>query len=129
MANPRRDNPNLTQGPNKGAIEYENTELPAVFVEGAQGMLTPNGSALHMSLYSEYIKAQEKVVATLQERKEEGGLLSVSFKADDPYQLDRRKEIQVVRRIEGRFFLTSSFLKQFIPWLQQKLEELEKKDA
>ena len=126
MANPRRDNPKPLRVPSKGAIEYENTEIPAVFVEGAQGMPTPNGAALHVSFYSETLKAQEKLGVSLQDQRENRGEVSVSFKADDPYQLDKRA-LHVVRRIEGSFFMPLSFLKQLIPWLQLKAEELEKK--
>ena len=80
------------------------------------------------SLFGVYKGGRKKLSHST--RKPKRVAIVCKFQADDPYRAGQKEgDSGHVRRIEGRFFLTSSFLKQFIPWLQQKLEELEKKDA
>ncbi len=113
------------QAPTKAVIEYEGTDIPPVYVEGAQGMHTPQG-ALQMSLYSEYVKPRENLTATVADTSVPAGTRAMRIRTEEPYGLDKGS-IRIVRRIEANLILTPPFLRRLVPWLQQQLHDLEQK--
>ena len=112
----------------KIVLEYENMDLAPAYVEGAQGMRTPLG-ALHVSFYSEYIKPIESLELPV-ETQSVSDDTSVTLKVfqPDPFIAEAQK-IRMVRRIEANVILTLPALQALIPWLQQKLDEMEKHDS
>ena len=111
--------------PTEVVVEYENTDITPVFVEGAQGMKTPNG-ALQVSFYSEHMKPLETLATVsvpIEDPDRQGDL---KFKTKDPFGLDTGS-ITIVRRIEASLFLTEPSLKILINWLNLKLLELQRK--
>ena len=114
------------RAPRKIVIEYEGTDLPPVYVEGAQGMTTPKGF-LQVSFFSEYVKARGNLGAKVMETAESAGVTSMRIQAEDPYGLDKG-EMRIVRRIEANLILSPPALRDIVSWLQLKLHELEQKD-
>lgn len=113
--------------PTKAAIEVEGTDLPPVYVEGAHGLHTPKGS-LQVSFYSDHIKPRESLGAALVTTEESAGVTNMNIKPDDSYGLDKR-ELRIVRRIAANLILPLPFLRELVPWLQLKLNELEQKNS
>ena len=109
-------------------IQYENMEaLAPVYAEGAQGMLTSNGS-LHVSFYSEYIKPKSRLEPQSRNAvQQDQNSLTVQFEAPDPFGLDQGN-VEIVRRIETSVVITKPFLVRLIPWLQGKLDEIIRKE-
>lgn len=100
-------------------IKYENADLAPAYAEGAQGMLTPKG-ALHVSFYSEYLKHQPELECNSQPMLDG----TVQAQTPDPYS-PRHGKFHIVRRVESSLILPASFLRDLIPWLQSKLNELD----
>ena len=112
------------QAPTKAVIEYEGVDLPPVYVEAAQGMNTPKGS-LQMSFFSEYMKPRENLGATIASVGEPAGTAeTMRIQTEEPYGLDKGS-IRIVRRIEANLILPLPFLRQLVPWLQERLNDLE----
>ena len=107
----------------KAVIEYEGAEHPPVYVEAAQGMNTPKGS-LQLSFFSEYMKPRENLGATIVNVAEIGGAAKMNIQTEEPYGLDKGS-IRIVRRIEANLILPLPFLRQLVPWLQDRLNDLE----
>ena len=112
----------------KVVLEYENLDLAPTYVEGAQGMRTPLG-ALQVSFFSEYIKPIEPLELPVETHAASDNT-SVSLKVlqRDPF-LSEAQQIRMVRRIEANVILTLPALQALIPWLQQKLDEMEMHDS
>ena len=112
----------------KVVLEYENMDLAPTYVEGAQGMRTPLGS-LQVSFYSEYIKPIESLELPV-ETQAASDDTSVTLKVlqRDPF-IAETQQVRMVRRIEANVILTLPALQALIPWLQQKLNEMEKHDS
>ena len=108
----------------KIVVKYENLDLPPAYVEGAQGMRTSQG-ALHVSFYSEYVKSKEEIRTSITlPDPSSGDPQTVQVTVPDPFQRDDG-EIRIVRRVESNLVFTTPVLRSLIPWLQQKLLELE----
>ena len=105
-------------------IQYDNVDLPPVYVEAAQGMLTPLG-ALQIAFYSEYIKPLAEVRSSGTAQSVDGDGVAFSFSAKDPFGLGG-KQIHLTRRIEAHLVLTEASVRQLVPWLLQKLDEMQK---
>ena len=115
--------------PTKANIEYTGTDIPPVYVEGAQAMKTPQG-ALQVDFYSEYIKPRDMLKATMQTIKQSNNLATMRLQADDPYGMGSGTgNITIMRRIEARFILTAPALRSILPWLQSKLADLESEEG
>ena len=99
-------------------IEYENSDNTPVYVEGAQGVLTPKGS-LQVSFYSENMRPKTNLSTTL----DQSGTV-VNVKTEDPFGLDVG-EIHIVRRIEADLILTLPTLKAVTAWFNNKIGEME----
>ena len=111
--------------PREARFEYHNFDKKPVYVEGAFGIQTPMNS-LHVCFYSENLKptmGREGQSAT--ERDDGSGKLGLQVQAPDPYGLDS-ENITIVRNIEASLILTMPALQQIIPWLQGKLNEMQR---
>ena len=114
--------------PTRAVIEYENVDVRPAYVEGAQGMRTPQG-ALHVSFYSEYVKARDKLNSQVTSNSKPGeNSVTIAIASGDPFGIDD-DEIRIVRRIEASLILTVPALQTIVPWLQQKLNELTQNDS
>jgi len=102
------------------SIEYENADLTPVYVEAAQGMPTPNG-ALQVSFYSEYMKPLSEVQLESEGKK-------VRLSQADPFGRDTGK-VTITRRIEASLIFTVPALRSIVPWLQQRLDELDQDNS
>ena len=106
-------------------VQYDNVDIPPVYVEGAQGLLTPQG-ALQIAFFSEYIKPLAEVrTSVAAEAVHDGEAVTISFSAQDPFGLDG-KQIHLIRRVEAHLVLTEAGVRQLLPWLHQKLDEMQK---
>lgn len=108
-------------------VEYENLDLPPAYVESVQGAPSPHG-VLHVSFFSERIKALETLSGEVTMRQLEGGVTNITSKVPDPLGLDS-KELRIVRRVEANLIFTSEGIERLIPWLQQQLDEMRRKEA
>jgi hypothetical protein len=112
----------------KVLLEYENLGVPPAYVEGAQGMRTPLG-ALQVSFYSEYIKPRETLELDVESQVSlDNDTVSLKVLQQDPFMSDPQ-HIRMARRIEANLIFTLPALQALIPWLQQKLDEMEKHDS
>ena len=107
--------------PPKAAIEYENLDITPVYVEAAQGMVTPKG-VLHVSFFNEFVKSRDKLESEASLNRDDGHV-KMTLKTKDPFGSDDGN-IQIVRRVEANLIFTEAGLKSLIPWLQEKLAEL-----
>lgn len=101
-------------------IEYENEDIRPAYVEGAQGTRTPQG-ALHVAFYSEFMKTQKKIQATV--KKTDDPKDGTALVASDPFMFDNG-ELHIVRRVEANLIFTVPALESLIPWLTGKLQEM-----
>ena len=109
--------------PTGAVVQYENLDLPPAYVEGVQGMATPQG-ALQVSFYSEFLKPHDEVACELEATVQpEVSGIALRVEAKDPFGLDGG-QLRIVRRIEANLVFTVPALKAVVPWLQQKLNEL-----
>ena len=101
-------------------LEYENLDLPPAYVDGAQGVLSPSKDVLHVSFFSERMAGSEELTAYATPSQD-----GKTFGANvgDPFGVDTN-EVRVIRRVEANLIFTPEALKQLIPWLKQKLNEL-----
>ena len=103
-------------------VEYQNDDLPPVYVESAQGIRTPRGS-LQVTFFSDYIRHHQDTVIQLRTPADQPpGTVDVGV--EDPFRL-AEGDIRLVRRVEANLILTLPALKALIPWLEIKLKELE----
>ena len=110
--------------PSDVTVEYENFDLPSVYVEGAQGMVTSQ-RALHISFYSERMKSRTELRGKAERKGSAAqGVETYEVKVEDPF-FSSEGEVRIVRRIEASMFVTASTLRNLIPWLQKKLEEMQ----
>jgi len=98
-------------------MEYENLNLPPAYVDGAQGMLSPNKDVLHVSFYSERLAGKPKLSAVSEKIDE--NTYQASF--GDSFGLDTG-DVCFIRRVEANLIFTRSALENIIPWLQQQLD-------
>ena len=107
---------------NKVTLEYENLDLPPSYVDGVQGMLSPNKDVLHVSFFSDRTASLSKLSASAT-MSEDGQ----TFKADlgDSFGLDTGN-VRLIRRVEANLIFTQDSLERIIPWLQQQLDTLSK---
>ena len=108
-------------------VEYENLDTPPAYVESVQGMVSPNG-VLHVSFFSERIKGLETLSGSLTAQQLEEGQMSASTTIPDPFGLDG-KEIRLLRRVEANLIFTPDAIERLIPWLQNQLQGMRKKEA
>ncbi|MCY4327894.1 MAG: hypothetical protein OXC53_09960 [Rhodobacteraceae bacterium] len=115
MAKPRAK----SGGKKRVTVEYENLDLPPAYVESAQGMPSQQG-VLHVSFFSERMAGSEELTAYATPSQD-----GKTFGANvgDPFGVDTN-EVRVIRRVEANLIFTPEALKQLIPWLKQKLNEL-----
>ena len=104
-------------------VQYENADAPPAYVESVQGMLTPQG-ALHLSFFSEYLKHRAELPAKVHPRIDSGGK-GLEVLPGDPFGFDG-KEICLVRRVEANLIMTDEAVRRLLPWLQTKLNEMER---
>lgn len=111
----------------KVAMKYENTDaLAPLYVEGVQGKPTPKGM-LHVSFFSEYIKPRELIrpeAKIIDAKTSRPNMATVQVSTPDPYAFESDGEVTIVRHIETSVVMSKSFIKEIIPWLQEKLNEL-----
>jgi len=111
----------------RGVVEYENLDLAPAYVEGAQGMPTPQG-ALHVSFYSEFLRTKDKLLSKIVEQENPDGSVTCEITGvPDAFGLDKG-DLTIVRRIESSLIMTVPTLRVIVPWLQAKLNELEKQE-
>ena len=104
-------------------IEYENEDIRPTYVEGAQGARTPQG-ALYVSFYSEFVKTQKKIQATVKKTDDsDDSKDGTALVAQDPFMFDNG-ELHIVRRVEANLIFTVPSLESLIPWLTGKLQEM-----
>ena len=103
-------------------VEYQNDDLPPVYVESAQGIRTARGS-LQVTFFSDYISHHQDTAIQLRTPPDQPpGTVDVGI--EDPFRL-AEGDIRLVRRVEANLILTLPALKALIPWLEIKLKELE----
>ena len=107
-------------------VEYENIDLPPVFVDNAQGISRTKG-VFHVSFYSERIKAKEKLSGNLEEHLM-GDKMVRSFKFSEPYAYDSN-QIHLIRRMEANLIFTQESLERIIPWLQNQLDHMKNEEV
>ena len=111
----------------RAVIEYENLDVSPAYVEGAQGVKTPQG-ALHVSFYSEFFKHKNVLKPRIARSGNDGGTTTYTVTdAPDAFGLDAG-DITIVRRIESSMIMTVPTLRAIVPWLQMKLNELENEE-
>ena len=108
-------------------VEYENLDIPPAYVESVQGAPSPHG-VLHASFFSERIKGLETLSGTMKVREGEEGRTSISSTIADPFGMDG-EELRVIRRVEANLIFTPDAIERLIPWLQQHLDAMRKKEA
>ena len=117
MSNPSK--PNIQ----KTTVEYENLDLPPVYVESVQGMISPSGM-LHVSFFTDSIKGRNIITSDAEVQEEEEGVVGVIFKTLEPFGLDG-DEVCIRRRVEANMILNTDAVARLIPWLQAKLAEMQ----
>ena len=104
-------------------IEYENTDLPPRYIEGAQGLVTQKGT-LQFSLHSEFVKHIDEInTEATQIQSESQSGVTINLSQADPFGLDTGR-ITLTRRIEGNFVITAPALRSIIDWLENKHAEM-----
>ena len=113
--------------PKKATVQYQNADLTPAYVDGAQGLVTQNG-ALCVNFYSEYVKPLSEISSQGSRAQTiEPGVSQLTMRHGDPFGLDT-DEITIIRRIEASLFMTRPVLESIVPWLQQRLDEIRKRE-
>ena len=108
-------------------FETENEDLRPVYVEGAQGGITPKGS-LQVSFYLDFLKPSKQLKARITKTGQETGQAAFRISPGDPFGLDSNR-LHFVRKIEATLVFTAPTLKSLIPWLQSKLDEMTQNES
>ncbi len=104
------------------SVEMKNLDMPYGLVEGAQGMMTPNGN-LAVSFYSETTRSKEKLTASSPVNVLDDGSAKSQANLPEPFGLDKG-EMEIVRVVEANLIFTEKSLQLIINWLQQKHDEI-----
>lgn len=111
--------------PTKVVVEYENLDREPVYVEGAQGQMTPQGS-LYVSFFTDHIKGKQRLesISTIQ-----GPTVGTSDRIDaqmeEPFG-SGTDDLHMVRRVGANLIIPLKALKIIIPWLQTQVKQMER---
>ncbi len=108
---------------NKATLEYENLDLPPVYVDGAQGTLSPNKDVLHVSFSERIAGLPSLSVNTEIIESQDNKTCQANF--GDCFGLDTGN-IHLIRRVEANLIFSRHSLEGIISWLQQQLNTLPK---